>query len=315
MNLETESLKGTAMNEIHGRTLFSLLLILTGVSLLFQCDGTNHKDFIGSAVVEAKTYHIATTSQGLIHAILKEEGMAVKAGDLVAIIDTIPLTLKINEILAMQAQSAQTIAGKRVELASQENDQKAAQREYRRIAELVEKGSLPSQQKDNLETQSDAVNLRLKASGFALASLLAQEKTLQAQMAQVRDQIQRCYVTAPVAGVVLTRYKNVGEVYLPGNPIYEIGNYDTMRIDFYVAQPMLPELKLGQSVRIRLDASLPENVRFIPAVISWIGSDAKISPKNIQTRKSRNELVFRVRSLAPNRNGLLKRGLPVEVWK
>jgi HlyD family secretion protein len=238
--------------------------------------------------------------------------------ELVAVIDTVPLTLKCAEITAAQAQLAQTIAAKRAELASQDNDRKGAEREYRRISELVDKGSLPSQQKDNLETQSDGVNLRLKAGGFALGSLLAQEKAIQAQLSQLRDQIRRCYVKAPVAGVILTRYKNLGEVCLPGNPIYEIGKYDTMRIDFYVAQPMLPELQLGRVVRIRLDAFSAEGKQkalFVPASICWISSDAEFSPKNIQTRESRNELVFKIRALAPNKDGLLKRGLPVEVWK
>jgi HlyD family secretion protein len=290
-------------------------LLIVGVVALLGCEATKHKDFIGSAVVDAQTYQIATTSQGAIMAVMKEEGMAVNADELVAVIDTVPLTLKVGEIFAAQAQLAQAVAGKRIELASQENDQKAADREYRRIADLVEKGSLPSQQKDNLETQSDAVKLRFKAVGYAIGSLLAQEKTLQVQLSELRDQIERCYVKAPVAGVVLTRYKNQGEVCLPGNPIYEIGKYDTMRIDFYVTQPMLPQLRLGQTVRVRLDVEQKENRRFAPAVISWISSDAEFSPKNIQTRESRNELVFKVRSMAANKDGLLKRGLPVEVWR
>jgi len=285
------------------------------IAALLGCEATKHKDFIGSAVVETQTCQIATTSQGMIAAVLKEEGMTVGRDELVAVIDTVPLTLKLGEIYAAQAQLAQTIAAKKAELSLQENDQKSAEREFRRIAELVEKGSLPSQQKDNLETQTDAVKIRLKAVGFALGSLLAQGKTLQAQTEQLRDQIRRCYVKAPRNGVILTRYKNQGEVCLAGNPMYEIGQYDTMRIDFYVAQPVLPEMRLGQAIRVRLDVSQKEKEIFVPASISWIGNDAEFSPKNIQTRESRNELVFKIRALAPNKNGLLKRGLPVEVWK
>jgi HlyD family secretion protein len=292
-----------------------MVAVALGIAMLVGCEGTKHKDFLGSAVVDAQTFQIATTSQGAITAIMKEEGMPVAAGELVALIDTVPLTLKRGEILAAQTQLSQTIAGKRMDLATLENDKKAAEREFKRIADLVEKGSLPSQQKDNLETQSGDVSLRVKAAGYALGSLMAQEKTLQAQWAQLRDQIQRCYVRAPAAGVVLTRYKNTGEVSLPGNPIYEVGKYDTMRIDFYVTQPMLPELRLGQAVRVRLDASRKEAAKFAPAAISWIGSDAEFSPKNIQTRESRNELVFKIRCLAPNKEGVLKRGLPVEIWR
>jgi HlyD family secretion protein len=290
----------------------------TVAMVLISCEATKHKDFIGSAVVETQTCQIATTGQGTIVSILKDEGMTAAADELVAVIDTIPLVLKLGEIYAAQAQLVQAIAAKRADLSLTDNDRKGTDREFRRISELVEKGTLPSQQKDNLETQSDAVNLRLKAGGFALAGLFAQEKTLQAQISQLRDQIRRCSVKAPMTGVILTRYKNLGEVCLPGNPIYEIAQYDTMRIDFYVAQPVLPELKLGGMVRIRLDAVSGDNKQsalFVPARISWISQDAEFSPKNIQTRETRNELVFKVRALAPNKDGLLKRGLPVEVWK
>jgi HlyD family secretion protein len=115
---------------------------------------------------------------------------------------------------------------------------------------------------------------------------------------------------------VITKYKNPGEVALPGNPLFEVGKYDTMQIDFYVTQPMLPQFHLGQIVRIRLDDSSGKHKEnFLSAQISWIGNDAEFSPKNIQTRESRNELVFKIRAMAPNPNGQLKRGLPVEVWK
>jgi HlyD family secretion protein len=107
-------------------------------------------------------------------------------------------------------------------------------------------------------------------------------------------------------------------VVLPGNPVYELGNYDTMQVDFYVPQTILGGFKLGQAVRIRIDDQSPSSKQkqtFVPAQITWISSDAEFSPKNIQTRESRNELVFKIRALAANKDGLLKRGLPVEVFR
>ena len=297
---------------IVGMTWFVGLLAGLG------CDSAKHKDFIGSAVVESQTTQTATTSQGVILALTKEEGEAVRAGELVALIDTIPLTLKLNELDATRSQLSETISAKKAELASQDFDLKGVERENRRIADLVDKGALPSQQKDNLQTQADAAKLRFKAGRLSMESLYKQEKSIQTQEAEIRDQISRCSVLAPCSGVVLTRYKNKGEVALPGNPLYEIAKYDTLYVDFYIPQPMLSQFTLGQNVRIRLDAQTPtqkENAIFLPAHISWISADAEFSPKNIQTRESRNELVFKIRALAPNKNGMLKRGLPVEVWR
>jgi HlyD family secretion protein len=297
--------------------LFALSIALTIMPVL-HCSSTNNKDFLGSAVVEAQTYQVATTAQGTIMALYKDEGSQVTAGELVAILDTIPFVLKLNEITSALAELGNTITSKKVEISSQESDVKGVDREFKRISTLVQQGSVPSQQKDNLETQFESSKLRVNANRSVLSSLQAKINTLNAQRAGLLDQLSRCYVHSPATGVILTKYKNLGEVALPGNPVFELGKYDTMQIDFYVTQPMLPSFALGQAVRIRIDNEAPgqkEKQSFIPAKVTWISSDAEFSPKNIQTRESRNELVFKIRALAPNSNDMLKRGLPVEVWR
>jgi HlyD family secretion protein len=297
--------------------LFALLTVLSIMQVL-HCSSTNSKDFIGSAVVEAQTYLIATTAQGTIVTLTKDEGQQVASGELVAILDTVPLILKLNEITSALAELGSTITSKKTEISSQESDVKGVDREYKRMSTLVQQGSAPSQQKDNLETQFESSKLRVQANRSVLSSLQAKINTLNAQRAELLDQLSRCSVHSPATGVILTKYKNLGEVALPGNPVFELGKYDTMQVDFYVTQPMLPSFKLGQSVRIRLDNEAPgqkDKQTFIPARVTWISSDAEFSPKNIQTRESRNELVFKIRAMAPNPDGLLKRGLPVEIWR
>ncbi len=294
-------------------------VILSGLpALFFACSPTNSKDFVGSAVVETQTYQIATTAQGTIVALFKDEGQQVAKSELVAVIDTIPLVLRLNELSAALGELTRNIAAKRDEVSSQESDVHGVEREYKRIAKLVQEGSAPSQQKDNLQTQAESSTLLVQANKSTLSSLQAKITTINAQRAELLDQVSRCYVHSPAAGVVLTKYKNLGEVALPGNPVFELGKYDTMQIDFYVTQPMLPAFTLGQTVRVRLDnemAGRKNKQVFLPAQVTWISSDAEFSPKNIQTRESRNELVFKIRAMAANHEGLLKRGLPVEVWR
>ena len=304
----------TSLTKILLRTSCCALV----ASMFLGCSSTNSKDFIGSAVVEAQTYLIATTAQGTIVTLTKDEGQQVKEGELVAILDTIPLILRLNEISSAFAELGSTITSKKTEISSQESDVKGVDREYKRTATLVQQGSAPSQQKDNLETQFESSKLRVQANRSVLSSLQAKINTLNAQRAELLDQLSRCYVHSPAAGVILTKYKNLGEVALPGNPVFELGKYDTMQVDFYITQPMLPSFKLAQSVRIRLDNEAPDQKdkeTFIPALVTWMSSDAEFSPKNIQTRESRNELVFKIRAMVPNPDGLLKRGLPVEVWR
>ncbi len=286
--------------------------------LNINCDATKNKEYIGSAVVEAQTFQIATTAQGTIVALFKAEGQHVGPGELVAIIDTVPLVLKLNELSAALAELGSAISSKKVEISSQESDVKGVDREYKRISNLVEQGSVPSQQKDNLETQFESSKLRVQANRSTLSGLQAKINTINAQRATLLDQLSRCYVHSPSSGTILTKYKNLGEVVPVGNPIFELGKYDTMQIDFYVTQPMLPSFTLGQKIRVRLDnemAGQKETQTFLPATVTWISEDAEFSPKNIQTRESRNELVFKIRAQAPNQNSMLKRGLPVEIWR
>ncbi len=297
---------------------FATVLWASLLALQLGCSPTNSKDFIGSAVVEAQTYQIATTAQGTIVALFKDEGQQVAKGELVAVIDTVPLVLKLSELSAALIELTRSITAKKDEVSSQESDVQGVEREYKRITKLVQEGSAPSQQKDNLQTQAESSTLLAKANKATLSSLQAKINTINAQKAELLDQVSRCYVHSPAAGVVLTKYKNLGEVALPGNPVFELGKYDTMQIDFYVTQPMLPAFKLGQTVRVRLDNEMPgrkDKQVFLPAQVTWISSDAEFSPKNIQTRESRNELVFKIRAMAANAEGLLKRGLPVEIWR
>jgi HlyD family secretion protein len=177
---------------------------------------------------------------------------------------------------------------------------------------------VPTRQKDDLGTKVQAANQNLKAAQYMLASLEEKRRTLEANRALLRDQLDKCYLRAPSGGIVISRYKNPGEVVGPGMPVLELATFDTLYADFYVPQPVLAQLKYGQEVRIRVDTQDEKGGKdelFVPAAISWIGNEAEFSPKNIQTRESRNELVFKVRAEAANPDGTLKRGLPVEVWK
>ncbi len=297
---------------------FRIIALCGFVAAMLGCTTENDKNFLGSAVVECRTYDVATTAQGRIMALYTDEGHAVAKDELTAVIDTVPLELQKREILADMEELGSSIASQEAQNKSLEADVTGAEREFNRADELAKKGSGTEQQRDLLGTQLQSTQLRLSALKRQKMALIQRNKELVARRAQVDDQIRRCYVASPSSGVVLTRYRNVGEVVAPANPIFNIGEFDTMYADFFVPQPELATLTLGQRVRIRLDYQAPsskENARFIPGVITWIGSEAEFSPKNIQTRQSRNELVFRIRATIPNADGSLKRGLPVEVWR
>jgi HlyD family secretion protein len=281
------------------------------------CQRSMPPGFLGSAVIESRTYQLATVVQGQILEVYKEEGQRVAAGELCAVIDTTMLVLQLREAEAGKAELAQNVSAKQSELGSMKSDIRGLAREYGRIGDLADKGSLPTQQKDDLATKVQSADLRLKASQSIEASLAEKMKGIEARVGLLREQIIRCYVRSPVEGVVTTRFKNPGEVLGAGMPVLELGRFDTVYVDFYVPQPILSSIKLGQALRIRLDTDAPEKEgakeRFAPATITWVSDEAEFTPKNIQTRESRHELVFK--ATAANPGGELKPGMPVEVWR
>jgi HlyD family secretion protein len=293
----------------------AIFLIWSASQLLFfGCRGSKSQDFMGSAVIEAETFQSATTVQGFIACMNKNEGDPVAQGEVLAIIDTVPLHLQRLQINASLSELEAQIGARQADISAAQLDVAGFKREYDRIEALAEKNSAPRQQADDLRTRHESSAQKLKGTEMTLKSLQARREGLEAQKAAIADQVARCYIRAYVNGVVLTRFKNLGEVAGPGQPLFELGKYDTVQTDFFVPEPLLSGLKIGQDIRIRIDTEI-KGEAFLPARIVWISQEAEFAPKNIQTRESRQELVFKVRAMAPNPEGRLKRGLPVEIWK
>ncbi len=290
------------------------LCIAWGLTL--SCTETTSEHFIGSAVVEAQTYQVGPAIQGQILAMHADEGDEIGAGQLMALLDTVPPKLALAEVQAAAAELQQRIAAHRAQLEATKSEVRGIKRELDRVRPLVENGSVPSQQLDQLQTKYESAQFNQKAAAATLSAVSAKSRTLEARTAQIEDQLRRCRITAPVSGMVLTRYRSLGEVAGPAAPLFEIASYDTVWTDFFVPQPLLGEMSVGRAVRIRVDTGdESQAATFVPARISWVSDEAEFSPKNVQTRDARNELVFRVRAEAANPNRLLKRGLPVEVWR
>jgi HlyD family secretion protein len=286
-------------------------------TFLIQCTKTGKTDFLGSAVIESTTIQVATTAQGFIDALYKDEGEMVHEAETLAIIDTVPLVLKKRELLTGREEVFSSVKAKRQEIESIKSDIEGIEREYKRIEGLAKSGAVPTQQRDNLKTQLESTQLKLKAQQEVLKSIIDKDAGIIVRIEQLEDQLSHCYVTAAKDGYICTRYRNVNEVIAPGNPMYELCTYDTVYADFFVPQTVLGSLKLGQTLRVRID--MPKegdsDAVFIPGTLTWISEQAEFSPKNIQTRESRNELVFRMRCTVANTDGTLKRGLPVEIWR
>lgn len=291
----------------------AILLAAAVAAALSSCRDGRGEGFLSSATVDADLWKISPAVSGTLAAVSVREGDSVAAGQVVAAVDSVPLALKAAEIEASIAELSANVAAKVAENRVLEAAHRGAVREDARSRTLAAQGAATVRASDDARTQFETSEARLAAARSAVAALRARGGVLRAQLGTMRDQIARCSMAAPASGTVLSRFRNAGEAAIPGRPVLEIGRVDTLWAEFFVPQTALASLKVGAPLRLRLDAGSGE--RWVPARLSWVSSEAEFTPKGVQTREARNELVYRCRALAANPQGALKRGMPVEVWE
>ena len=157
--------------------------------------------------------------------------------------------------------------------------------------------SVIDKQIESLQTQYSPVNSDLKS--------------LQVQVDQVNDLIQKSLIISPINGVVLDKYSEAGEVTASGKPLFKIAPVDTMILRVFVSGAQLSQIKIGQTVKVFIDKNEKENSE-LSGIISWISPTAEFTPKIIQTKEERVNLVYAVKVLVKN-NGALKIGMPGEI--
>jgi HlyD family secretion protein len=299
--------------KIRASCIIALALIYPLVIL--SCQKSEQTGFLSSATLESDLWKVSPTIAGTLLEVNVREGDSIQRGQVIASIDSVPMVLKLGELQAGYGELSAAIQAREDEIPILQATHKGIVREFDRATKLVAEGAATAQRKDDLETQKATSLARISATRSAIEALRSKYGLLKAQEQTLRDQITRCRVSSPATGRVLTKYRNGGEASIPGRPLIEIGKTDTLWADFFIPQTELARFKLGQKLQIRLDSGNDAKGILIPAKLTWISAEAEFTPKGVQTREARNELVFRGRAMAANANGALKRGMPVEVWE
>jgi HlyD family secretion protein len=267
-----------------------------------------HSDAYGN--FEAIEVLVSSESAGRIEVFRAEEGDALEKNMVTVVIDSTQLHLKkiqlesvknslSTKILTLDAQ----VGASRIQLGNLE-------RENQRIRKLLEGGAATSKQQDDIQGQIALLEAQILATESQKSSIYAERKTLEVQISQVEDQIQRCSIQNPVQGILLSKYKEEGEIAAPGQPLYKVANLDELLLRAYVSGDQLSSVRLGGEVRVRYDG--PEGVEETNGVVSWISPRAEFTPKIIQTREERVNLVYALK-IKVNNQGSLKIGMPGEV--
>jgi len=259
---------------------------------------------------EAIEVMVSAESRGRILSFESLEGAALKNGSVVAVIDTVQLHLK-----KVQLQSGETSLGARIstldaQVRANQVQLSNLEREKKRIDNLVEGGAATSKQQDDMEGQIELLKAQITALESQKASVYAERRTLDVQIRQVEDQIFRSMVRNPRDGIMLSKYKEEGEIAAPGQALYKLANMDELILRAYISGNQLSEVETGKSVRIRFD--VPGGMEETSGVVSWVSPSAEFTPKIIQTKEERVNLVYAIKVAVPN-NGKLKIGMPGEV--
>jgi len=264
---------------------------------------------------EADDVLVASEVNGKIIILNAMEGNAVKQGDTLAIIDTTQLYLRKKQIEAGMVTVKAKLRNISNELAVFEERQSHLEKEYQRVLALVADGAATTKQKDDLDAEISVVKQQIKTTRTRLQTanegILSELQPLQAQIDIVDDQLRRSVIRSPRHGTVLDRYVEPGEITAFGKPMIKIAGLEELYLRSYFSGEQLGRLKLGGKVSVLTDG--PEGLKEYSGTVSWISGTAEFTPKTVQTRNERINLMYAVKIKVSNDGGL-KIGMPGEVF-
>jgi HlyD family secretion protein len=278
----------------------NILKLSVAACILVACGGKDvAHDATGS--FEADEIIVSAEVTGVIRQFDVREGAEVRAGQPLGWIDSTQLYLKKKQLLSQ-------IDAIRVQL-------ETAQRELLRVENLFKSEAATQKQVDDARAQVSVIERQMEAHRSSLdissQGLVSETLPLYAQIEQIDDQLRRSRIVNPVDGVVLNKYSELHELVLTGKPLYKVAPLKELDLRAYITGSQLATIKLNQEVSVMVDDG-SAGYREYPGTITWISDKAEFTPKTIQTREERADLVYAVKVRVVN-DGLLKIGMYGEV--
>ena len=272
-------------------------------------------EFDAQGTFEATEVIVSSESAGRILNFSIDEGATIEAGTELAVIDSLQLHLQRKQLLAQQTAllSSRPDVGKQV--ASLREQIAKQKRELQRVDNMLADGAATRKQRDDIEAQIKVLQGNMEALlstlGKNTATINDNSAALEAQIAALDDRIAKCRVTAPVGGTVLVKYAEAGELATAGKPLVKIADLNAIYLRAYFTSSQLAGIKLGDTVRVVADFGGDERYDY-EGRIAWISSESEFTPKTIQTKDSRANLVYAAK-IAVKNDGRIKIGLAGEV--
>ncbi len=286
---------------------FITFLVLINI---VACNTKNDKaDGYGN--FEATEVTISAEANGKINYLQLEEGVTLAANTTVGLIDTIQLYLNKQQLIAAKS----TIASKSANVLSQKSvlieQLKTTLIDQKRIQNMFAENAATQRQVDEINGKVNVLKEQIKSVSTQDAPIHHEVKSIDVQIEKINDQIKKSAIINPFKGTVLAKYTEPNEVTSFGKPLYKIADLSTMTLSIYISEKQLNQIKIGQKVTVKIDAE--EEMKSYSGTVAWIASSAEFTPKIIQTKEERTNLVYAVKVKVPN-DGSLKIGMPAEMW-
>ena len=289
-------------------------VLYIAVSLLaIAC--SKEAEFDAQGTFEATEVVVSSEATGRILNFDIEEGMTIVANQAVGTIDSLQLHLQRKQLLAQQSALLTSRPDVKKQVASLREQIVKQKSELRRVENMLSDGAATQKQKDDIEAQIKILEGQLEATLSTLSkntsTINDNSVALEAQIAALDDRISKCRILSPVGGTVLVKYAEAGELASVGKPLMKIADLKNIYLRAYFTSDQLANIKLGDEVKVVADFGGEERYDYTGRV-AWISSESEFTPKTIQTKDSRANLVYAVKIVVEN-DGRLKIGLAGEV--
>ncbi|UAB74912.1 HlyD family secretion protein [Mesoflavibacter sp. SCSIO 43206] len=282
---------------------------IIAISLLSCGDDNGKADGYGN--FEATEITISAENNGKLMQFDVNEGDIVQKETFLGYIDTIPLTLKREQLEVSKAVISSKSKGVLSQIAVLNSKLKTANTNKTRVENLIKDNAGTQKQLDDVTGEIDVIKQQIRGVEIQNAPVVNELKSIDVQLKQIEDQIQKSKIINPANGTVLTKYAEPNEITAFGKPLYKIADLNTMQLRVYISETQLANIKIGQEVTVKIDDS--DTMKSYKGKISWIASEAEFTPKIIQTKEERVALVYAVKVDVKN-DGSLKIGMPAEMW-
>jgi HlyD family secretion protein len=286
------------------------LLTFILITSLISCNKNNDKaDGYGN--FEATEVTISSEANGKIDYLKLEEGDILETNIQVGLVDTTQLYFNKEQLIA----SKSTVFSKSQNVLSQisilKEQLKTTLIEQNRIQNMFAENAATKRQVDEIIGKVNVLNEQIKSVETQNAPIINEIKSIDVQIEKINDQIEKSKIINPIKGTVLSKYAEPKEVTAFGKPLYKIADISEMTLRVYISETQLSQIRIGQNVTVKIDAE--KDMKSYPGTISWIASSAEFTPKIIQTKEERANLVYAVKVEVKN-DGSLKIGMPAEMW-